>query len=301
MGEDKAMGFTGGVVSDKFRAVRVLLTAFGGVTLTLLLLATATPADSARAETVQIEHLPSLSMSGELVPATLPRSQLAPITLRIGFEFPPAGNSRVPELNSIALDFARNIRLQTTGLPSCSLGGLLSSYGNPVKTCKGSLVGHGSVTSEIALPGQAPATVQGALLAFYDFAEGQPRILAEVTTSGAVALTYVIPFTIERGHFGTHLVVQKMSRIQGICARGYPNCFAQPYRLEGIYSRISNFELSLHRVFTTHRGPRESLVSADCPAPGHRSFEDSTFEGVSVTSSSGGQSATLLGRCKVAG
>jgi len=115
----------------------VLLTAFGGVTLTLLLLATATPVDSARAETVRIENLPSLSMSGELVPATLPRSQLAPITLRIGFEFPPAGNSRVSELNSITLDFARNIRLQTMGLPSCSLSRLLSSYGDPVKNLQG--------------------------------------------------------------------------------------------------------------------------------------------------------------------
>jgi len=48
-------------------------------------------------------------------------------------------------------------------------------------------------------------------LAFYAFAEGQPHILAQVTSGGPLPLTYVIPFQIEKAHgaFGMSLVVRR--------------------------------------------------------------------------------------------
>jgi hypothetical protein len=273
-----------------------------GALLALLVVAVVLP-DAAAGEVGSVGE-PTLSASGGVVPSRLPASHRVPVTLQLGFGFEGPEHSATPELTSLALDVSRDVAFQMRGLPSCPLARLFSSYASPLQTCAGSLVGHGRVISEVTLPGQAPVTVDGNLLAFYAFAEGQPHILAQVTSSGALPLTYVIPFQIEktRGAFGTRLHVRKMSNIQGECTRGHPNCFAQPYRLKGVYGRISSFELSLHRLFS-HEGKKTSFVSADCPARGRQAVASSQF-GVSVRydqgSSLGGESATMLRRCKVA-
>jgi hypothetical protein len=110
-------------------------------------------------------------------------------------------------------------------------------------------------------------TIEGRLSAFYDFGEGKPRILAQVTSIGALPLTYVIPFTIYKAHgvFGTILPGEHMQLIAGACAPGHPGCFSQTYTYKGIYGHISKFELTLDRQFV-HAGKRISVVSADCPA-----------------------------------
>jgi hypothetical protein len=244
-----------------------------------------------------------ISASGETVPAALPRSRLVPIALRLGFTSEVPSTHTAPELTRIALNISRDVTLQAAGLPSCPIAKLYSSAADARQACAGSLLGRGAVNSEVTLPGQPTATIHGRLLAFYGFAEGQPRILAQVTSGAPLPLTYVIPFQIEKAHgpFGTSLVVHKMSQLQGECERTYPNCFAQPYSLKGVYGHISMLELSLKRRFV-HAGKWESFLSADCPAGGHQSVANSQF-GVSLRynsgSSLGDESATVLRRCKV--
>jgi hypothetical protein len=248
---------------------------------------------------------PILSVSGRVFPSRLPASHRVPVTLQMGFDFEGPEHGATPELTSLALDLSRDIAVRTVGLPSCPLAKLFSNYTSPLQTCAGSLVGHGRVVSEVTLPGQGPVMVNGRLLAFYAFAEGRPHILAQVSSGGPLPLTYVIPFQIEQGGgaFRTRLHVRKMSDIQGKCVRDHPNCFAQPYRLKGIYGHISHFKLSLHRLFSDG-GERESFVSAECPARGRQQLAGSQFE-VSVRynlgSTVGGESATQLRRCKMAG
>jgi len=269
------------------------------------LIATTILSDAAAGDTVQAGDGLGFEIFGSMTPTTLPRLLPVPATLRIGFNSEVIGRY-TPELGSIAFDLSRNISLQTTGLPSCPLNRLLSRYENSQKACHRSLVGHGRVISEVELPRQGPVTINGTLLAFYDVAKGQPRILAQVTSDGTPPLTYVIPFAIEKGSgpFRTSLAVHRMRDTQGICAEGHPSCFAQPYTLKGIYSQISNFELTLHRIFSTRQATRESFVGADCPAPGHRSSEDFTLEEVKVRYTAPfveSQSAVKPGGCKVAG
>lgn len=205
---------------------------------------------------------------GEMAPSKLPRSRTAPTTLRIGFTSETPGTNITPELTEIRFEVSRNIVLQPTGLPSCPIAALYSRSSDARKTCAGSLVGHGIVISEVTLPGQSPATVEGRLSAFYDLTGDQPRILAQVTGTGALPLTYVVPFTISkvRGIYGTVLSAEHMQHIAGICQRGHPGCFSQAYTYEGIYGHISKFELALDRKFS-RRGKRISVVSADCPSP----------------------------------
>ena len=301
------MGFIGRVASGRSRAGLALWAGFGVVSLVFLLLAAAPSllVTSADGLTVEAGEGFPFVMSGELIPTTLPRTHFAPATMRIGFEVPLTRGSKVPELQTIVLDLASNIELQTNGLPSCPVNRLRSTYVKPVQACKGALVGRGSVTSEIALPGQAPAMVKGSLLAFYDRSNVGPYILADVTTNGSPPLTYVIPFSIGKAKppFGTSLIVHKMHLVRGECKNNTPDCGYGGF--EGIYGHISNFELSLHRIFATPRSRRTSFVGADCPAPGHRASASYKFAKVSVTyaepSSVGGESAVKPGSCRVAG
>jgi hypothetical protein len=211
---------------------------------------------------------PVLTASGETAPTHLSRTHTVPITLRTGFSSEVPGNSTTPELERIAIELNPAIEFQTAGLPSCPLSVAASPTEDARRTCAGSLVGQGTVDSEITLPDQTPVKVEGTLLAFYAFAEGVPHILGRVTTSAPLSLVYVIPFGIRQAHraFGTRLIVRKMRVIAGVCARGHPDCFAQPYSLTGIYGHISKLELSLHRTFA-HAGRRTSFVVARCPLP----------------------------------
>lgn len=202
---------------------------------------------------------------GELAPSRLPRARYAPATLRLGFTSADEAGGPTPELTAIEFRLARNLGFLTAGLPSCPIAAL---YAEAVTdTCAGARVGHGIVISEVTLPGSSPVTIEGRLSAYYDLGEGQPRILARVTSSGALPLTYVIPFTIRpgEGSLGTMLTVAQMRFIAGICAYGHPNCFAQTYTFKGIYGHISKFDMTLARGFV-HAGRRVGLISAECPA-----------------------------------
>jgi hypothetical protein len=206
----------------------------------------------------------AMSASAEISPNWLPRSKVAPVALRLGFASEAPNGTPTPELSRIEIAIGRDIELHTTGLSSCSFAELYSRDTRPGHSCAKSLVGHGVVDSEIALPDKPSVSVEGHLLAFNVLKNGQHLILARVRTGAPLPLIYVIPFTIEQGDgvFGTELVVRKMRRILGICI--HPNCFS-PYTLKGIYSHISKLGLSLNRRFV-HDGKADSFINARCPA-----------------------------------
>ncbi len=244
-----------------------------------------------------------IGVSGEVAPARLPRSRKVPVALRLGFTSATPGTPTAPEITAVRMQVSRSIAFHTAGLPSCPTAELYSESSNAGQVCAGSLVGYGTVISEVTLPGQAPVTIEGHLLAFYDLGEGRPRILAQVTSAGAVPLTYVIPFTLEKGygHTGAVLSVEHMQNIEGRCARGRPNCFAQTYTYKGIYGHISKFELTLDRQFT-HARKRVSVVSADCPA--HRGSSSATFPLVKLSlayARATTQSQVATSRCEAPG
>jgi hypothetical protein len=206
--------------------------------------------------------------TASISPVVLPRDERAPATLRFGFRSPRA-EGEVPELERLSLGASAAVAFSTRWPQRCSLAMLYARKRDPRAECATALIGHGSVTSEIALPGQDPVTVTGHLLAFYAYARGTPRILAQVTTGEPLPLVYVIPFEIEAEPNGTSLTVSRarMREIAGVCAPGHPYCFGpSPYTLEGAYSRIEALSISLHRVVRRH-GSRFAFVSARCPLP----------------------------------
>lgn len=233
----------------------------------------------------------SVSATAQLEPRRLPQTKVAPAVFRIGFTSTAADGS-TPELSRIELDISHNVELHTVGLPSCSFAELYSTVTSPVHSCAKSLIGRGIVDSEIALPGKAPVAVNGHLTAFYVKRKEGAFVLARVRTGQPLPLIYVIPFKVakESGAFGTSLTVRRMWDIHGICIK--PNCFS-PYTLKGIYSRISKFELSLHRSFR-RRSEKDSFLNARCPEEGLFSLA-----GISLSYGSPPMTGTVLRNCQI--
>jgi hypothetical protein len=246
---------------------------------------------------------PTMHVSGSVSPRKLPRTRRVPVTLQMGFQSPSI-EGQVPELDEISFGVARRIEFAPEFWPqSCSLAKLYSLRVDARRACAGSLIGHGSVASEITVPGQAPVNVTGRLLAFYALGDGQPRILAQVTTGEPLALVYVIPFTIKPADGSTIVSVprRRMRVIRGLCKNGHTNCFGpSPYTLEGVYGHISEMTISLHRVLGQDRN-RISFVKGHCPLP-DSPVDELPLLRVSLTYADGASdSGVVYSRCKPRG
>lgn len=219
--------------------------------------------------------MPLAAFSGGTSPSHLPRGRQVPISLSAGFTSEDPAGGPAPSLNQIRIELSRRVELRTAGLFACRERLLFKTARAAAEECRGSLVGEGTVLTDIPVPtgrfaeppGTPPHTVrvEGALRAYYGLAAGEPMILARVETGEPMPLVYVIAFAIEPLPSGrTRLAAHKMRIRHGICARGHPNCFADPYGVNDLYSRVAAFEMALHRV--SGRGPaRAGFLNASCP------------------------------------
>jgi hypothetical protein len=189
------------------------------------------------------------------------------------------------------------VSLDTRGLKSCEEGTLYTPSIDASKACTGSLVGRGSVTSEIFSRG-GWVTVTGSLLAFYSDYDGRPLLYAQVRTPEPIDLLYVIPFTIGKasrlGGPDLFVPVGKMRAIAGICIAKRPDCFNPPYDLEDFYDRISALDMRLHRVYRSE-GTRRSLVNATCAAPKGRDSQAYTLLRAKLSYASTGEATLPVG------
>jgi hypothetical protein len=188
--------------------------------------------------------------NGDIAPQRLPRHGLAPVTVLMSSKISTTDRSQPPKLEKITLEINRHGVLDDKGLPTCSLVRLNSiSAATAKRSCAGAMVGHGSVTSRVYLPGQGAFASTGELLAFNGRLHGRPAVLAQVSSKAPLPLTYVIAFEVEErgGTFGTALVAK-----------------LPPIASE--YGYISAFSLALSRRYASH-GKQHSFASASCPAP----------------------------------
>jgi hypothetical protein len=185
--------------------------------------------------------LPLTGFSGGTTPAQLPRGHRVPIGLSAEFTSEDPAGGPAPALNRIEIELSRRVSLRTVGRPLCRERLLYKSTKAVLEECGGSLVGRGTVVSDIRTSAYSEQTarVEGEMQEYYGLTkEDEPMIL----------------------------VAHKMSHLHGLCARGHPNCFADPYGVNGIYSRIASMQLTLRRVghsaFISGSCPRRSVDSA---------------------------------------
>jgi hypothetical protein len=203
----------------------------------------------AQAEVVRKGNLQG-SFNGSISPRSLPRTELAPVAVQLGGRIATTDRSVPPKLEQITLAINSHGKLDSRGLPTCSLAKLNSVTASQAKkSCGGALVGHGNVTSRVSLPGQGAFASNADLLAFNGKLNGKPAVLAQVSSGAPLPLTYVIAFEVRKagGTFGTQLVAA-----------------LPPIASE--YGYISSFSLSLSRQYESH-GKKRSFASASCPAP----------------------------------
>jgi len=142
---------------------RLLSTALAAVGLLL--------AASAHGELVRFGNL-VLTADGAFAPRTLPRREFAPI------EFKGRANLRAVDggvpvaLRRLQIDFDRDGRLSTAGLPECDPALLVGRTPLEARsTCRGSIVGEGRAAAMIARPGEPAFTAETELTVF----NGLPR------------------------------------------------------------------------------------------------------------------------------
>jgi hypothetical protein len=226
-----------------------------------------------------------IAFHGGIAPQKLPRAGMSPVGVLMGAKIETTDHSTPPQLKRIALEINSHGKLDSKGLPTCPLGKLnRSSASQALRACGKAQVGHGNVSSRVALPGQAPLTTNGPLLAFNGKYKGRPAIFAQVTSKGTLALTYVIVFQVKADHgtYGTKLD----ATLPPIASR---------------YGYISSFDLSLKRKFSS-KGQKRSFLSANCPLPKGISVSSFNFARSSFSFADGRKvSVTLSRTCRARG
>jgi hypothetical protein len=192
-----------------------------------------------------------ITVTGGLSPKRLPRSGSAPIAVSVGGRIATTDSSPAPNLNTLQIKLNRAGVIDYTGLPLCPYDAIQpASSARALSACRSALVGDGSFSAEIALPGQPPYPVKGQLLAFNGRSKGQPVLFAQIYAPHPFATSFVIVFAIKQQGKGTYGTVLSA---------------ALPKSL-GSWGRLTGIELQLSRHYS-YRGASHSYLSAGCPAP----------------------------------
>jgi hypothetical protein len=239
---------------------------------------------SASAEQAQQGNLRG-SFNGGISPAKLPRTEPAPVQVTMEGRIATTDRTTPPKLEKIVFAINKHGRLETKGLPTCSLAKLNSVTAAQAKrSCEAALIGHGNVTSRVSLPGQGAFASNAELLAFNGRINGHQAVLAQVSSGAPLPLTYVIAFEVKKspGTFGTSL-----------------EATLPPIASE--YGYITAFSLALSRTYEAG-GQKRSFASASCPAPKGFTQAPFPFAKASYSFADGRTLSAELNRdCKVRG
>jgi hypothetical protein len=189
-----------------------------------------------------------LEVDGDIRPRTLPRSEVAPIRLRLGAEVRGLGGQPGPALRRMIFDLDRSVRLSARGLPHCRRRQLRDSRSRRAKRiCGGALVGRGRVEGLIEPPDQRPLEVRGPVLAFNGPRRGgAPTIVFHIFARVPAPTVFVSGAKIGRApgrRFGRRLRLD-LPRLAG-------------------GGRITAASLRLRRRWR-YRGESRSYLSASC-------------------------------------
>jgi hypothetical protein len=156
-------------------------------------------AGGANAALVRVGNL-VLTADGGFTPRQLPRRSYAPIDFR-GFADLRSTDGSVPApLQQAVIDFDRDGRLTTKGLPVCQPATLEGATPPEARNrCHGAIVGTGHVGALIAREGQPPVPASSALTLFNGpRQEGKPTVILHARTTVPAVQTFLITVPIER-------------------------------------------------------------------------------------------------------
>ena len=224
-----------------------------------------------------------LTFNGDLSPTSLPRHNLAPISVSVSGTVRTPPGTKPPPLRQIEIELNRDGRLETTGLPICHAAQLEgTTSAQALAACRDALVGSGAYAAQASFPEQATFPAQGHILAFNGLNEGRQVILAHIYGTTPVPGTSVMTFYIHHpaGAYGTQLIDNLPPSLNH-------------------YGYVKRISLTLHRTYA-YRGRLHSYLSAACSAPAGLSVALFPFAHAAMRFEGGVMLAsTLIRSCKV--
>lgn len=153
----------------------------------------------AGAATVRVGTL-VLQADGGFEPRLLPKRSFAPIRFYGYGDVRTTDGSLPPALRHVKLDFDRDGRLATAGLPTCAparVEGVMS--GEARRRCRGAIVGVGELGAAVPLPGVGRVQMNGPLTIFNGpRQDGNPTAVLHARAPAPISETYVVLIPIER-------------------------------------------------------------------------------------------------------
>jgi hypothetical protein len=156
-------------------------------------------AGAANAALVKVGNL-VLTADGGFTPHSLPRSTYSPIDFKGRANLKAVDGSVPPALQQLVLDFDRDGRLTTAGLPVCQPASLQEVTPEEArKRCPGAIVGSGHAGAMISSDGQPPVLV-GSPLTFFNGPrlEGKPTVILHARITAPAVQNFVITIPIEK-------------------------------------------------------------------------------------------------------
>jgi hypothetical protein len=243
---------------------RARLPTIGALLATCALLAAAL-AGIAGGATVRVGAL-VLRADGGFAPRLLPKRTYAPIRFQGHAEIDTTNGAPPPPLKRVRLDFDRDGRLTTAGLPTCSPSTIEGSSPTQARrACARALVGTGHVRAAITLPGRDRVDVTSPLSLFNGpRQDGDATVLAHAQTTFPSLQTYVMVVPVER----------LRSRYYG-----YRATLDLP-EIAGGYGALTHIDAKVGRRYRAG-GAERSYISARCSDSiletiGYVSFADGT-------------------------
>ncbi len=218
----------------------------------------------------------NLVFQGEAVfrPQALPKDKTAPISFHGTASVATANGSHVPPAQTVHLQIDKHFRIESTGLPSCTVGRIeATTPSEAMKACGPALIGRGSATAQVEFPESLPFSAKGPILGFNGpTVGGYPEMLyyVYVDVPAPTAIVVVAKLSKDTGKFGYRISV------------------AVP-EIAGGSGSLTSFDLTINRKWTV-KGQRHSYLNAECP-DGHffDQFEaifagDTSLSGILVSS-----------------
>jgi hypothetical protein len=226
------------------------------------LVASAAPAGAAR---ISVGNL-VLRADGGFTPRQLPRRAYVPIRFEGHGNIEMRDGSAPPALQRVRLDFDRDGKLTTTGLPTCQAGQIANATTIQARTrCGGAQVGSGTIAATAALPFLGRINVRAPLTLFNGPKQGRVwNVLAHAQTNVLLPETYVVTIPVEPR--------------RGVYA--YRSTFDIPPLLGGL-AALTHIDAKVGRRYTAG-GRERSFISARCSdgilqTQGYASFADGTI------------------------
>ena len=217
--------------------------------LAILILACAVGAAVAGASALVETSEVRIKVNAAFQPRNLPVKSFAPVKFSGSLEVSKPGGGQPPVLDQIVLDFDRDGRLETTGLPTCAPESIAqASVEEARRICKSAIVGTGVIEALVALPVSGSLVPTSSPLTLFNGPplEGKPTVIVHAQTTVPATQTYAFTVPIEkrRGEFRYRATVD-----------------IPP--LAGGYGAITKISATIGRRYS-YGGKQRSYVGARC-------------------------------------